>query len=238
MGTTERREREKAQRREGILDAAEKVFFTKGMKEATMDEIAEVAELSKGTLYLYFRSKEDIYFGINRRALGILREMFEDAIASQATGAEKMREIGRAYYSFSQTYPDYFEAMMYFDAEVMAPEDAGQIGLECHEEGMRVLGLVAESVRLGAEDGSLRSDLDPMKTAILLWGQTDGVIRVVVRKCQHMKDLEGLDPEKLIEEFFMFIYGAMRPPGAGPMSGEESEPKVVDEPGSGEGDPR
>jgi AcrR family transcriptional regulator len=72
MGTAERREREKEERRNSILDAAEKVFFSKGVREATMDDIAEEAEVSKGTIYLYFGSKEEVYLGIDLRALKIL----------------------------------------------------------------------------------------------------------------------------------------------------------------------
>ena len=98
MGTAERREREKEERRQGIIDAAERVFFSKGMKAASMDEIAETAELSKGTLYLYFKSKEEIYLSINHRALKILRSMFEAVLAGAATGIERVREIGRAYH--------------------------------------------------------------------------------------------------------------------------------------------
>jgi AcrR family transcriptional regulator len=216
MGTAERREREKQERRQGIIDAAERVFFSKGVKAASMDEIAETAEVSKGTLYLYFKSKEEIYLSINHRALKILRGMFEEVFAGTATGIEKVREIGRAYHEFSQSYPDYFEAMMHFDAEVVAMEEAGPLGLECHREGMAVLGLVAEAVRTGIADGSIRSDLDPMKTAILLWAQTDGVIRVVSRKCEHLKEFEDIDLENLIEDFFTFAYSALSPAGAGP----------------------
>jgi AcrR family transcriptional regulator len=211
MGTQERREREKEERRNSILDAAEKVFFSKGVREATVEEIAQVAELSKGTLYLYFNSKEAMYFGINLRALRILKGMFEKVMASDATGAEKVRYIGRAYYEFSQRYPDYFDAMMHFDAEVIKPEEAGQIGIDCHAEGMGVLGLVAKGIRIGIEDGSIRGDLDPMKTAILLWAQTDGVIRVVARKCKQMEEFNDLDLQNLIEDFFRFTYKALKP---------------------------
>ncbi|MEO8168159.1 MAG: helix-turn-helix domain-containing protein, partial [bacterium] len=60
MGIIERKEREKEHRREDIIAAAQKIFFEKGLPSATMDEIAEAAELSKGTLYLYYKSKEDL----------------------------------------------------------------------------------------------------------------------------------------------------------------------------------
>jgi TetR/AcrR family transcriptional regulator len=214
MGTAERREREKERRRNEILDAAEQIFFTKGVKAATMDEIAETAELSKGTLYLYFKSKEDIYFGINRRALGMLRRTFDDAVASQTSGLGRVRAIGEAYHRFSQQYPDHFEAMLRFDAEVLKPADAGPLAMECHGAGMGLLGMVADAIRCGIEDGSIRRDLDPMKTAILLWAQTDGVIRVVARKCEHLKEFENLDLTRLIDDFMKFIYNALKPVAA------------------------
>ena len=60
MTASERREREKAQRRQEILDAARQVFFVRGFHSPTMDDVAALAEISKGTIYLYFESKEAI----------------------------------------------------------------------------------------------------------------------------------------------------------------------------------
>jgi AcrR family transcriptional regulator len=62
------------ERKEQILDAAEKVFTNKGFDEARMDDIAEGTGVSKGTLYLYFKSKEDLIIAILDR---IFRGMFE-----------------------------------------------------------------------------------------------------------------------------------------------------------------
>ena len=73
MGIAERKEREKQQRREEIMQAAEEVFFSKGFEKSTMDDVAEKAELSKGTLYLYFKSKEDLHMAVARKAINLLR---------------------------------------------------------------------------------------------------------------------------------------------------------------------
>ncbi|MBD3290820.1 TetR family transcriptional regulator, partial [candidate division KSB1 bacterium] len=96
MGIIERREREKEQRRNDIIDAAERVIFSKGRATSTMDDVAEEAELSKGTLYLYFKSKEELYLAIHLRGLGILKKMFSDAVASRKTGIEKVKAVGEA----------------------------------------------------------------------------------------------------------------------------------------------
>jgi TetR/AcrR family transcriptional regulator len=210
MGIAERKEREKQQRKNDILDAAEKVFFSKGVKEATMDDIAEAAELSKGTLYLYFKSKEDIHLGINARALGLLRKMFEEALGRGANGLEKTREIGRAYFEFSQTYPDYFDAIVYFEGQDLDLTDDESMASWCHSMGVEVLKVVARAIEMGIEDGTIRPDLDPMKTAVLLWGQTDGVIRIAARKCKHLSEFGDLAPEALVNAFFEFAACAMR----------------------------
>jgi AcrR family transcriptional regulator len=80
MGIHERKLREKENRVRQIVDAAEDIFFSKGVDAATIDEIAERAEISKGTVYLYFKSKEELIATVFGRALGILREFIRENI--------------------------------------------------------------------------------------------------------------------------------------------------------------
>lgn len=60
MGTKERRKREKEMRRRQIQDAASQVFMHNGFNSATMEDIANKAELSPGAIYTYFKSKEEL----------------------------------------------------------------------------------------------------------------------------------------------------------------------------------
>ena len=60
MSANERREREKQERRESILDSAEQCFFSKGYERTAMDEIARGAQLSRALLYVYFKDKAAI----------------------------------------------------------------------------------------------------------------------------------------------------------------------------------
>lgn len=73
MGVSERKEREKEQRRLDIIDAAERIFFSKGFDNASMQDIADESELSKGTLYLYFSSKNELCMAIIVRSLQTIR---------------------------------------------------------------------------------------------------------------------------------------------------------------------
>ena len=69
-----RREREIKERREAILDAARDVFFAKSLHSATVDDVAAQAQIAKGTVYLYFSSKEELVAGLFLRGLGLLVE--------------------------------------------------------------------------------------------------------------------------------------------------------------------
>jgi TetR/AcrR family transcriptional regulator len=211
MGIQERREREKEQRRNEILNAAEKVFFSKGLNHATMDEVAEAAELSKGTLYLYFKNKEDLYFAITLRSMTILRTMFQDAVKEFDKGIEKVRAIGKAYHKFSYQYKNYFDMMMHFEAVRSSLNLDANVFDEMHLHGQSVMQVLVEAIEFGIKDGTIRSDVDPLKTAFLLNGVSSGIIHLISREAQHIKQMEVFEPSELMDTFFDFVYNALEP---------------------------
>ena len=210
MGITERREREKEQRRNVLTDAAERVFFSIGWAIATMDDVAEEAELSKGTLYLYFKRKEDLYKAINLRGLKILKSMFEKAVAKCKIGIEKTRAIGQTYHQFYLDYPDYFSSMQYWDSREMDIDEENSIAAECDKHGHKVIEIVAKAVQTGIEDGTIRPDLDPLKTAVILWAQSSGVIQLISLKGDHLQSKHGLNSEELVNYAFKLTGDLLR----------------------------
>jgi AcrR family transcriptional regulator len=201
MGIAERREREKEQRRNAIIDAAENVFFAKGLANATMDEVAEAVELSKGTIYLYFKSKEDLYLAIIRRGLTILRDSFVEALNTHEKGIEKIEAIA---------HPNHFQAMLYFESAGLPYDAESGYAAECHALSNNALEISAEAVRIGIQDGTIRPDLDPMKTAMTLYGVSVGLLQTAALKGTMMKERHDLDPNELTEYFFEFIGDSLR----------------------------
>jgi AcrR family transcriptional regulator len=80
--TIKRKEREKEARRQAILEAAARVFSRKTFYEATLDEIASEAELAKGTLYNYYKDKQDIFLSLIDRGVADYQEVLNDVITS------------------------------------------------------------------------------------------------------------------------------------------------------------
>lgn len=211
MGIAERREREKEQRKNDIIDAAERIFFAKGHENATMDDVAEEVELSKGTLYLYFKNKEDLYLAIHLRGNIILKSLFEEAVNGQKTGIEKTRAIGRAYVKFFQKYPNYFNAMIYYESHDIDFEDKDSVAWQCLVAGKSTLEILIEAIITGIKDGSIRPDIDPSKTALSLWGQTTGIIQIASLKekivlAKHF----SLTAKDVIDYNFDLIYHALK----------------------------
>jgi TetR/AcrR family transcriptional regulator len=206
MGIAERREREKEQRRVDIIDAAESVFFAKGWQTATMDDVADAAELSKATLYLYFKNKEELYAAILLRGSELLHDMFRSAVENNTTGIDQTSAIGRAYIEFHERFHNYYDAMMYFDSKGIEPCDGCEYARKCDEYRGRIMGLVATAVRNGIADGTIRGDLDPDKTAILLWAQTSGVLQVLATAGHQMREGNDITPAQLLDTFFEMAF--------------------------------
>ena len=115
----ERKKREKGLRIESILEAAKKVFFSRGYLKATMDEIALEAEISKPTIYQYFRTKDDLYFSLMLPVvedIGIQMEKVEKKLVDgkYGSGAHLIKDfIGASYHSY-KTAPDVFRIVQLF----------------------------------------------------------------------------------------------------------------------------
>ena len=96
MGIAERRERERdlqqKMRRKQILDAAKKLFCAKGFSAATIEDIAQEAELSPAAIYLYFKNKDDLYASLNLQLLDYLSQRLEGLYSEEGLNAEEKLE--------------------------------------------------------------------------------------------------------------------------------------------------
>lgn len=198
MGIAERKAREKERRREEIISAAERLFFTKGINETTMDEIAEEAELAKGTLYLYFRSREDIHLAIASRGIARLNEMTQGLSELKVRAIEKLVKLGWIFIDFSKKFPDYVRTLMFMDAADVRNYSMSREELKDVIFRETPLRLVLEFVDQGVRDGSIRRDIPPQIIANTLWSQLMGVIQFAMLK-NGIFELVDFTPEQLYE---------------------------------------
>jgi AcrR family transcriptional regulator len=213
MGISERKEREREQRRSAIVDAAEKVFFGKGVDTATMDEIADEAELSKGTLYLYFKSKTELYLAVCEKGMHLMLGQFHTAYNVPASGREKLRNIGLTYFNFAVTQPDYFKASSYFELTDM-DHDAkdSEIAISCHDLGESLFGYTLDAIRDGMNDGSIHEKHNPNELAVMMWSSMRGVIQLynMRHRGHEIPILNTLSFEKLVPHYINLLLEGLR----------------------------
>ena len=97
-----------AYRRDQILTAAHGVFASRGFRQATVGDIAEAAGIAKGTLYLYFKSKDDIYWAAMNRGLDGLQALTTAALERVNHPREKLRAFIDTKVRFFDADRDFF----------------------------------------------------------------------------------------------------------------------------------
>ncbi|MES2628962.1 MAG: TetR/AcrR family transcriptional regulator [Bacteroidota bacterium] len=209
MGVSERKLREKSARKNAIIEAAEEVFFSKGIEKASMDEVARVAELSKGTLYLYFKNKNALYRAILRRAYTALWEELRKIDQNRGNGLQAVILIAEAYVEYSTTFPGYFEAILHYENDVIDIDNPEQESVKSIVAGNQVLELIVEQIKRGISDKSIKPDVDPVKTALVLWGQTTGMLQLLKSKNELLNHYYHLTEGALLEHLMSMIKASL-----------------------------
>jgi AcrR family transcriptional regulator len=89
LGIPERKEREKAMRRQQIQDAAKNVFLDRGFSPTTMEDIAQASELSVSTIYLYFKTKDELFASLTLITLEFLHNEIQKVVKIKEAPAEE-----------------------------------------------------------------------------------------------------------------------------------------------------
>ncbi len=201
-----RREREKILRYNDILGAAEKRFFEKGYDGVSMDDIAGDLELSKTTLYLYFKNKPSLYFAVVIKGMVILRDVFKDAVKNKTTGLGKITNIIRAYFDYIQKYSDYYR----LNVSTRAPRFAkmllnnkdGDTKIESSEEYIglteELFRMLMEAVNLGIKDATIRKDLDSIQTVMFLGSTIERMVNLSPEN-QSLLEMYGITAEAYLQ---------------------------------------
>jgi Transcriptional regulator len=213
MGTTDRKEQMKKIRQQDIINAAEKVFLSKGIHNATMDDVAREAEYSKRTIYAYFDSKEQIYDAIISRAYQIMYDLYEEAFQKEhpAAGLAKVLLMGKTYLDFINRYPQHSEAMAYYDnrEEDLLSQDGYKMAN--YREGNKSSDLLIQCIREGIADGSIYQELDPVSTAFVLYGNIIGMGQIILKKEKYICHTYQKDISQLVSELYLLIGRSLRP---------------------------
>jgi TetR/AcrR family transcriptional regulator len=195
VSKAERKEREREMRRNEIVDAAEKLFFSRGYENVTMDDLAKELEMSRAALYLSFKNKEDIYATIAIRASKIVSRMFREINEKERTGIEKIRFVGLTYYEFFRQYTGYY--MAYYHTGMFDINGSPDLE-ELKNIRINSFRVVVEAVKEGMKDGTIRDDIDPEAATLVMLSMSNNALNLSPVTRMYMENY-GLTHEKLYE---------------------------------------
>ena len=200
---SERKVRKRAEREDRILAVAKQLFLAKGFANTTIDEIATKADVSKGAVYLHYRTKDDIYFNIVEKALETMRDMFRQAADREEAGLEKFRAIGYSFSEFTKRFPEYSNII--YDTDSPKPGNILASEGRCQSLNEEIGRIMVQSIESGMKDGSIRSDVDPVAAALIISSSLQGLLKTALSNQEFVKAL-GLD-EKYLVDFSLDLYG-------------------------------
>lgn len=191
MGTKERREREKENLRQEILDAARQLFLQNGFENVSMRQIAEKIEYSPTTIYLYFADKSELFQSLCAETFAKLEGELAAIAQNDDDPALCLRKGAEAYIRFGLRYPHHYQLVFmtahpHKEAEVQDFRITGASGERSFQYLLKI-------ISQGIEQEKFRR-VDPMMLAQTAWATMHGITSLLIT----MKEFPWVDREALI----------------------------------------
>jgi TetR/AcrR family transcriptional regulator len=178
LGIIERRKREKDLRRELAMDAAMAIYNEEGYHAITMEKIAERCEISRASLYLYFKNKDEILIDAIMEHTEYFTDLLQDLYDNRVQLRDNLlKELWGRFIDFYETEPETFNASLYFRNSEMIlnlPEDLRN---SINESGSKVVSLQHKIIEYGVKMG-LFIDCNPMTLSEVIWTSFLGIIQL------------------------------------------------------------
>ena len=157
----------------GILEAARKVFAKKGFHDATVDDVANAAGLAKGTVYLYYRSKQDVYLAALKFGIGQMYSALVEEVNKVATTEAKLKALIAAKLAYFDENRDFFK--IYYSELGRIPTHPAGIDSEFKALYLEQARLVESILKEGIRKKAIRS-LRTEQTAFAISDIIRGVV--------------------------------------------------------------
>jgi AcrR family transcriptional regulator len=168
-----RRSKRIVRRRAEILDAAKQIFLAGEYASVTMDDIADTAGISRATIYLYFKSKQEVYTELLLRDLDAMITMLTSSFDRNDSVRNNLFRMSISYMNFFRVHPEYFTTLSFFfmpGRKETLPSDAAAKISERLNDGILT---IEEAIKLGIARGEARP-IDARAATLSLWGQWMG----------------------------------------------------------------
>jgi AcrR family transcriptional regulator len=193
MGVKERKERDRQEMRETILNSAHQLFVDKGFEDVSIRNIAEAIEYSPATIYLYFKDKNEIFYALHGEAFKKFNE-FLAPLATIKDPFKRLIKMGEKYMEFAFHSPKYYDIMFI----MQAPMDCDKNSEEW-KEGESAHCQLENLVKECQGNGYFKNK-EYKTLSFLIWSTMHGMCSLALR--DRMKVYEESERTKMLEKSF------------------------------------
>lgn len=214
MGVRERKEREREQRRHDILSSARQAFEKHGIQHASMDKIAEEAELSKGTLYLYYKNRDELLLALIAEDLVGLIERLEKVSKSKEAADKKLIKAVTTFHTYSMDNAFLYEVMTQMDMRhLMCPQDCGPSEFVEHFKQLneRMMQIMVGLVQEGVDSGLYQLEHPVQYVVLQMLFALKGTM-VILRNGMVPPEWAQVDPGKVLTDTVKLFIRGLRCP--------------------------
>jgi len=209
MGIKERRERERSETRDKILDAARELFVTQGFEGVSMRKVAEKIEYSPTAIYVHFADKQELFRELCHQDYARLAEVFQSSVMS-TDPVERLKQIGAIYIDFGTRYPNHYKFMFMTPHPPHEPDEVDREMMGNPEKD--AYAFLKWAVQQALDAKCFRQELtDAELLSQTLWASVHGVISLHIAKgCDPWVDWRPMrDRAELMLD--VTLRGLMRP---------------------------
>lgn len=178
MTIAARKQREKEEMRRLILDAAKSIFLEKGFHSTSLRNIAEKIQYSPGTIYLYFKDKDEIFHALHEEGFAKMLQMMAPLQHVQDP-MQRLIAMGRVYMNFAWENKDLYDLMFIMEAPINSEKDRDKwvMGNQTLEQLKQIL---TQCKQVG-----YFKDMDPEYLSFLIWSALHGMCALYCRNRCH-----------------------------------------------------
>jgi AcrR family transcriptional regulator len=199
MGISDRKEREKQEMRKLIMDAAMEMFVKDGYEKTSIRNIADKIEYSPATIYLYYKDKDELLWGLQTEAFIKLNDLFRANVTAKDP-VDQLAQISKLYVEFGMANPDLYDLMFIIRSPMNVESD------EKWESGTSAFNFLEDILK---RCGDRIRYKDPKMAAFSCWAMVHGLVSLNVRgRCMVLEITEEAVNNmlmKAIDEYISLI---------------------------------
>lgn len=196
--------------RNNILEAARILFLQRGVEGTSMDDIAKSAEYSKSTIYVYFKSKDEIYYTIVYEYMVLLQAGMRQCIEQEIQIEACYLKICNMLVDFQAKYPMYFECILGKISINQKDFEKLPILAQIYEVGEEINQCVVSFLERGIASNEIGPQICLLATVFVLWSNIGSLIATAANKREYIESHMGMTYEEFLKHGFMIVFESIR----------------------------